>query len=264
MHHLLIKEEVSSPAHLSEVWRIQIITGTAIAILPTSASFCIIFLMRLWRQTTISHAAFKRTGKLHTSLGSEEKYRCYEQKIQLKETQWQFDRSCFDLNALDVIKMVFIQRQVSVRLPRKWTEIPRKIFCGESSNFPEGWTQQALRAAQRTVSLQLACGIRPMQPSFIATIWSYKVYTYWREAYVISPLLSGHISRFNLRFLITFFMFLPNTDAAPICLPSVGAIVKKVKVKKAHTYTRARAFKRAQTRTPEVNTSDPNDVTNHL
>lgn len=30
------------------VWRIQMITGTAIAILPTSASFCMIFLMRLW------------------------------------------------------------------------------------------------------------------------------------------------------------------------------------------------------------------------
>lgn len=162
-------------------------------------------------------------------------------EVQLKEEQWQFDRSCFDLNALNAIKMVFISHQVSVHLPRKWTEVPSKIFYGESSNFPKPWTQQVPRAAQRTVSLQLACGIRPLQPSFLATIRSNKVYTYRREADVISPLLSGHISRFNLRFLITFFMFLPNTDSAPICLPSVGAIVKKVKVKKAHTYTHARA-----------------------
>lgn len=56
-------------------------------------------------------------------------------------------------------------------------------------------------------------------------------------------------------------MFLPNTDAAPICLPSVGAIVKKVKVKKAHTYARARIQTRTETRTPEVNTCGPNDVT---
>lgn len=111
--------------------------------------------------------------------------------------------------------------------------------------FPKRWTQQVLRAAKRTVSLLLACCVRPMQPSFIATISSNNVDTYGREAYVISPLLSGHISRFNLRFLITFFMFLPNTDAAPICLPSVGAIVKKSRWRK-RTHTRARAFKHAQ------------------
>lgn len=44
--------KVSSPNRRSCrglcLWRIQMITGTAIAILPTSASFCMIFLIRLW------------------------------------------------------------------------------------------------------------------------------------------------------------------------------------------------------------------------
>lgn len=81
-----------------------------------------------------------------------------------------------------------------------------------------------------------------------------KTYTHGREAYVISPLLSRHCSRLYLRCLITFFMFLPHTAAVPICLLSVGAIVKKCKWKKhTHTHTHARA------RTPEVNTCDPNN-----
>lgn len=52
------------------MWRIQMMTGTAIAILPTSASFCIIFLMRPWQAqvhllrsrtpVNYSHPAWKR------------------------------------------------------------------------------------------------------------------------------------------------------------------------------------------------------------
>lgn len=47
---------------VSEVWRIQMITGTAIAILPISAFFCMIFLMRLWQETSL-RAAFRCTGE---------------------------------------------------------------------------------------------------------------------------------------------------------------------------------------------------------
>lgn len=49
--------------------RIQMITGTAMAILPTSASFCIIFLTRFWerkQQISLQHHSFRQVMVLRS------------------------------------------------------------------------------------------------------------------------------------------------------------------------------------------------------
>ena len=50
----------------NQIKRIQMITGTAIAILPTSASFCMIFLMRLCKEKQKIRRDFQLLEKSHT------------------------------------------------------------------------------------------------------------------------------------------------------------------------------------------------------
>lgn len=101
------------------------------------------------------------------------------------------------------------------------TETPQLgNICRERSDLRRPWTQQV------QVTRRKLCGIAFHLSAMRGHEHANKGPTHGGEAHVVSPLLPGHFSPFNSRFLVSFFMFLPHAAAAPTCLLPVGAIVQ--------------------------------------